>query len=103
MGSLELRPLPYPVEVEPSASARIHVQCREQAHVQCRFELREGRDGVTWGSNEWATSGYETGPPPSDGGEERPTKGPPDGKGFEYICVHQKGGGEARGGRPPYM
>ena len=29
MGSLELRPLPHPVEVEQSVLARVHVQCRE--------------------------------------------------------------------------
>ena len=29
MDSLELRPLPYPVEVEQSVLARVHVQCRE--------------------------------------------------------------------------
>ena len=67
------------------------------AFVQCKFEGQRGRGGVGRGSNEWATSGYEAGPPPSDGGEERPTKGPPDGKGFEYIyaCIRR---GEGRQG-----
>ena len=58
------------------------------AFVQCKFEGQRGRGGFGRGSNEWATSGYEAGPPPLHGGEERPTKGPPDGKKFElHICV----------------
>jgi hypothetical protein len=55
------------------SSLRQHVNMsmqRDMRCVQCKFEGRGGRGGVDQDSNEWTTSGYETGPPPSDGGDK---------------------------------